>query len=788
MTTNKFYIKTLQITLSWIAKIWFSKVTNSQQLVLWWCKTIEDLLAKNGNLFTIQHIKFIRFLVTAHISGNPITSTKERVVGINKKTKLPKLITPLHGLIESKDVLALRFVLTLLSVSRAIPCDGKVSFDSLTDPSTSRYQTEFEIKRYMDTFLEKYQFRKGLGIYFGKEQLFYSTKSGPNGEASITALRDLWSLSEPVKAVLLRSNIGSLMKEYIGLLSEERVEKLSLVQRWWSILRKPWDLMTDSKIAKAIEKGSKGTKEFVEMYNKKNYYQRLETVISYNKSLGFNTWERCSRKLAVIADPEAKARVIAIFDHWSQNWLKQIHDKQFDLLRRIPSDRTFTQDPIIPRPPEGHKYYSFDLTKATDRFPLSLQRDLIEKMFNSNVAKCWETVLVDTPFKFSSGGSAKYDTEVTYRAGQPMGAYSSWSTFTLCHHLILDMIHDRLGFTEMYYIILGDDIVIWHDEVAKEYQEIMGELGVGISLPKSHISSNLYEFAKRLFLDGREITGIQVRGFYSNLNKYHLVYQMVFGLVFEKGYLPCELNTIPSLMESLFIDLGLKSKQVANLVARTRVLHALFRFIRFDDIKPFNDEIKRRYPNHSFQELTPLELNNLIYLANDKAITSTTSKYIGYIKRLLNHPDVNEMLAVGLASESDLYTSPIWYATQFPVIQELSNLASSLNRSRKLESVKDLIKTLSLPGEEALTFGKSIELIGAAARLGKITLAVFEETVIQGSLANLPNPNLTSTVLSLVSSDVQQLSKTIPKHHGLIPGDLSPEPKPNAYDVSTPMW
>jgi hypothetical protein len=47
------------------------------------------------------------------------------------------------------------------------------------------------------------------------------------------------------------------------------------------------------------------------------------------------------------------------------------------------------------------------------------------------------------------------------------------------------------------YIILGDDIVIKNDAVAKKYIEIIEKLGVEISISKTHVSSNTYEFAKR---------------------------------------------------------------------------------------------------------------------------------------------------------------------------------------------------------------------------------------------------------------------------------------------------
>jgi hypothetical protein len=45
--------------------------------------------------------------------------------------------------------------------------------------------------------------------------------------------------------------------------------------------------------------------------------------------------------------------------------------------------------------------------------------------------------------------------------------------------------------------MLGDDIVINDDNVAKAYIEILTELGVEVSKHKTHTSYNVYEFAKR---------------------------------------------------------------------------------------------------------------------------------------------------------------------------------------------------------------------------------------------------------------------------------------------------
>jgi ATP-dependent RNA circularization protein (DNA/RNA ligase family) len=47
------------------------------------------------------------------------------------------------------------------------------------------------------------------------------------------------------------------------------------------------------------------------------------------------------------------------------------------------------------------------------------------------------------------------------------------------------------------YIILGDDIVVKDNKVARNYISFMNKLGVDISLHKTHVSKDTYEFAKR---------------------------------------------------------------------------------------------------------------------------------------------------------------------------------------------------------------------------------------------------------------------------------------------------
>lgn len=82
-----------------------------------------------------------------------------------------------------------------------------------------------------------------------------------------------------------------------------------------------------------------------------------------------------------------------------------------------------------------------------------------------------------------------------------MGAYSSFAMLALTHHFIVQIAARRVGYDEWFenYALLGDDIVIADQRVAKVYYALMTDyLGVSINLSKSLLSNNgTLEFAKR---------------------------------------------------------------------------------------------------------------------------------------------------------------------------------------------------------------------------------------------------------------------------------------------------
>lgn len=72
-----------------------------------------------------------------------------------------------------------------------------------------------------------------------------------------------------------------------------------------------------------------------------------------------------------------------MLDYWSQTSLLPLHRYLFGVLRRIPQDVTFDQASFLEKVrswPAG-EWYSVDLSKATDRFPIRLIALLLEGRF-----------------------------------------------------------------------------------------------------------------------------------------------------------------------------------------------------------------------------------------------------------------------------------------------------------------------------------------------------------------------------------------------------------------------
>lgn len=213
-------------------------------------------------------------------------------------------------------------------------------------------------------------------------------------------------------------------------------------------------------------------------------------------------------RLAVVKNTAGKARVVAMTNYWIQICLYPLHKAIFCFLKTLGTDGTFDQmGPVKALLKEGsiQRFYSYDLSAATDRLPVEVQQQVLGLFTNPRIADLWGE-LVRLPF--ASPGS---DEEIRYAVGQPMGCYSSWAMLALTHHMIVNAAvasswrfvwcADHLV-SHPWYAVLGDDVVLTgydsSETVPANYLSLMEHLGVDISLPKSLVSERYLEFAKKV--------------------------------------------------------------------------------------------------------------------------------------------------------------------------------------------------------------------------------------------------------------------------------------------------
>jgi hypothetical protein len=207
-------------------------------------------------------------------------------------------------------------------------------------------------------------------------------------------------------------------------------------------------------------------------------------------------------RLHFLQEGGGKTRVICIPDIWTQTVLKPIHDFLMNVLKRFPCDGTFSHHLLAKRVrkfTKTGKLNCYDLKTATDRMPVDLQQKVLEKLLGENLSTLWKTLMVDRDISHPGG-------QLRYAVGQPMGMLSSWASMAITHHAIIDYSKKR-----KFYGIIGDDMAMDCENGTEKYEEVLEGLGMEISHEKSIKSTpknNLGEIAKRLFINGGEISPI----------------------------------------------------------------------------------------------------------------------------------------------------------------------------------------------------------------------------------------------------------------------------------------
>jgi hypothetical protein len=106
-------------------------------------------------------------------------------------------------------------------------------------------------------------------------------------------------------------------------------------------------------------------------------------------------------RLAIKEEAAGKMRVFAITDLVTQTILRPLHSALFSILRTIPMDGTFDQKRPLMRLLERKRlglikgnFYSYDLSSATDRLPIQIQKDILSNMFSDeDFGESWGNLL-----------------------------------------------------------------------------------------------------------------------------------------------------------------------------------------------------------------------------------------------------------------------------------------------------------------------------------------------------------------------------------------------------------
>jgi hypothetical protein len=442
-----------------------------------WCSFLAKTQGLKGLVLTLKALNTSLAQTIARDLGSfPSTPRVKRgMLG------LPTVIPVLHRQrIAVGDLLIIRYWFTLFSIYRVIEFPGKISFSSITDagkdlsgflPDWSRFAYRFWTKLSVMGAVDEDDLKSPL-------TLLASLRVSPFLIPRTTPTNDLYLSTSPFG--IIRTAIAWSQSELLPFFKD-----------WLQLTR-------NTRFLNWFEEFSKIAPSLL-----------TEEARVTPTSIG---------KLGLKDEPAGKIRVFAMVDCFTQWAMKPLHDYLFAILRVIPQDGTFDQlAPISLLQAKGHRrFWSLDLSSATDRLPILIQGALLSRLITAHGANLWMSLMVGRAYSLPRRAMGPdYDGErfIRYAVGQPMGALTSWAMLALTHHAIVQMAAELSGrvsgdswFED--YALLGDDIVIADRLVADTYLKIMAGLGVGIQLSKSvHDSSGrgVLEFAKRIFYGGNSV-------------------------------------------------------------------------------------------------------------------------------------------------------------------------------------------------------------------------------------------------------------------------------------------
>lgn len=465
-------------------------------------KWYEDLVRDKGPVFTVKLLKRVRDACLRFAADQSFERIDELSL---HKDGLPLKVGHLMPFLTSKDVRQRRFAIQVLDIIKLCEVPGDdPSTESITTPipESSEIKGQF-IGETMSILgkprLNPLKLNKLISSFRNVLQRMFPKQKVQE------RLKDLASLSDIHMSVRKGPNgpaLGSIIEDFYGITQSGLIEPIT-------------------EIAEITE-------------NHQLLICLRELEIEKFSGLHNNLAEEpcLDSRLAIKHEPWGKTRFFAICDWFSQSALKGLHKWIFNWLSKQAEDGTMSQDRVAEivrawtaigdsRCSVIDEIYSLDLSKATDRLPATLQREIIQQMFGKFFADRWYTICTRRNFQTPGGGT------VRFAAGQPLGVYSSWAMLALTHHTVcrtaLELLGQRWGGENPHYVVIGDDVAMKGAEIAEQYTLIMHtvlrveiskikgftpDTSIGLNPLLRTVRSNSAELAKRVFTDGYEITTV----------------------------------------------------------------------------------------------------------------------------------------------------------------------------------------------------------------------------------------------------------------------------------------
>lgn len=574
------------------------------------CKQVRRLVQKSGMLATCLYLKQCSSSLQIAYGG---VKEKHRLLPVPvslSRSGYPRMIPSFHRLmIYKKDDRADQLVqmyLSFFALCKIIELAKKVSykntFKSITAPTDLEAVSEWcgELRDHLRSFILRYlpfslaipleqgfswvPTWKTLPTHARVKQLFKE----PLKKMGITRL------SSPFPAILFEMNAFSFLLERVHV-SQDHFSQGCL---WHAYTRYALDSNNRSITNWCLDRFEKVTGPQLP-----SYHEIGEPPV-------------CGR-LGMSIEGGGKRRIFSMGNYLNQRLLRPVHDWLMAVLSRIQMDGTFFQERPLDRLVGEQILYSFDLSAATDRFPLQVSFEIMQALFDRSYASSIRSALALNIFEvpFVKRSKQGVPAAVCFVAGQPLGYYSSWPLFALSHHFLVwwcaEQVYPGVRFTK--YALLGDDIVIADLSVALVYKQTMLRLGVSISETKSLIShSGVAEFAKRLRVRGvsKDISPVSPKAILKFFNP--------FGLITIMFKYNCKrVSTLARIGGAGYKQLGKIDHEQSLRVKRLMVLHtkALFtgQFIllwlgRGQRISPYIEGLLREF---LLRKLAPPKLSTM---------------------------------------------------------------------------------------------------------------------------------------------------------------------------------